>query len=157
VLRGSWVTILAVLLVTGGCARRESEAQMRERVRREARQQQAQQARERVEARQAERRRAEAVRRERQRKLESLRVQPSHGGSGVEPAPALESPTMAAEKDRPDQKRDRLRKETRPRAGASMSARPRAPSRYHAPAPAPRRRLKRPRRRRSPSLEGLFE
>ena len=153
-LRGFVLLIVAGALVLGGCGRRETEGEMRERVRREERKRQQGLTRERERTRQAERLRLEQLRRDlvaRERKLKK----------------DLALPRAKSEAERlPNQPDPARRKATT--MGASMGASsmgasrltapPRAPRRYKNPAaPAPRRRLKRPRRRRSPSLEGLFE
>ena len=148
--RWSLVFLVTTLLV-GGCARRDRDAEKREGARQQKRQRRDHEARER--AAEAERHRMEELRRELARKQEDLRrrmVTPSADTPPVGSTPA------AAEVARLRKKLAQLRQQAAARAKAERSAR-RTQARPRAPAPVPRRRLKRPRRRRSPSLEGLFE
>lgn len=152
-MRGFLLLIVAGALVLGSCTRRETEAQMRERVLREERTRLKRLARERERARQAEHRRVEKLRRDLADKELKLSKELARRRPGREAKSEAEKEVERLRKQLEAVKRKAdLRKASHGMA-APMSAR----RRYKVRAPAPRRRLKRPRRRRSPSLEGLFE
>ncbi len=160
-LGGILLLIVAGALASGDCARGETEADMRRRVRSEERSRQRELTRERERSRQVERRRLERLRRDlaaKQRKLEGDRARSGAGGEAGGEA-KQEGPRLVNQAEAMKRKVSAMGASTMGAAtmGLSRMAAPRRAYRRRSPAPASRRRLKRPRRRRSPSLEGLFE
>jgi hypothetical protein len=156
--RGFVLLIVAGAQVLGGCGCRETEGEMRDRVRRE------------------ERKRLEQVRRDfvaKERKLKKDLARPRAKDQEErlpgQVAPAQHEATSMAVSTMGASTKGTSTMGASTKGTSTMGAStkgvstmarpPSAPRRYKKKpaAPAPRRRLKRPRRNRSPSLEGLFE